>query len=439
MYVTGNWVLGGSISDEGGISNIVLSGGLSANLETGVNSSWFKQHTVGSDLRYDLEIPIDTSGSGTLTFKIKAYDNTVSGAYTSELTVTIKYDNTAPTATFDSSTPVVQDDGYYKVGGTALDEGSDISKVLVYFVRRSLAGSAFDRFIRPDLASSNTSYLTATDTLSTLDSTGAAVTVDFPKNASGNLDPDFIIYVDHKGYAESHTDTSNNDTDAYIEKLKQTSGDTYTWYADILSTNIPDGPIEIHYVVYDEAGNTRHYLETTTVRNNGPAVSAITLGTDLNEDGTVAPSEKTDYTTSTSSTSTSFKVKAAPMTLGLSLTNGNNSVFYTLACGGTTLRPLATAEGSFVVGATYTIASLGASPSFTSAGATRQHRWRELRCHGRRFLLGHGYGLSHGPRGRRRKRPLDQPDRFRSGHGGRWLQDLRHHPLGRHGGDGARP
>lgn len=392
MYVTGDWVFGGSVEDESGISNIVISGDLTANLASNINAQWFTEYTNGSDLRYELHIPISTSTktSGSITFSITAYDKTESGARPSTQTITINYDNAAPTATFTSSVPVIQDDGYYKVGGTALDAGSDISRVLVYFVRRSLAGSASDRFVRPDRSTSNTSYITGTDTLSTIDEAGTAVTVAFPRTATGALDPDYVIYVDHKGYAESHTDTSNNDADAYIEKLKQTSGDTYSWYADIVSTNIPDGPIEIHYVVYDEAGNTRHYSVATTVRNNGPSVSAMTLGTDLNEDALVSSGERTTYTTASASTATSFKVKAAPMTIGLSLVNGNNSVYYSLACGSTMLRPLATPEGSFVTGATYTIASLGASPSFTAAGAGANTIGASFVATGRGSLSGTG-------------------------------------------------
>jgi large repetitive protein len=364
MYVTGSWTIGGSVEDEGGISNIVVSGGLSANLGTGVNASWFSRHTVGSDLRYDLAIPVTTAAnsSGTISFTVTAYDNT---SRVSTCDVKVFYDNIAPTATFtsfDSSTKIVQSDGYYKVGGTAIDDGSDIQKILVYFIRRSLSSSSLDRFIRPDLSSSNTAYVTGTDKLGTLNSGGGSVTVDFPTDAN------FLINVDHKGYAESHIDTSNNDTDNYVEKLKQTSGDTYSWYADILSSYIPDGPLEIHFVVYDESGNTRHYVYSGTVENNGPSVSSISLGTDLDENGTVASSEKTGYATPTASTSTSFVVKAAPMTLDIGLAGGNNDVYYSLAHGATTLRPLVTNAGSFVVGATYTVASVGTT-SFTAIGA----------------------------------------------------------------------
>ncbi len=47
---------------------------------------------------------------------------------------------------------------------------------------------------------------------------------------------------------------ANDDGDGMVEYIK-TSGSNYTWSCDIVSRNIPDGPIEIHYVAFDQAGN----------------------------------------------------------------------------------------------------------------------------------------------------------------------------------------
>ena len=56
---------------------------------------------------------------------------------------------------------------------------------------------------------------------------------------------------DDNGYP---TSTNNDDGDGFVEGIGRTA-DTYEWYADIVSKNIPDGPIEIHYVAFDKAGN----------------------------------------------------------------------------------------------------------------------------------------------------------------------------------------
>lgn len=46
----------------------------------------------------------------------------------------------------------------------------------------------------------------------------------------------------------------NDDGDRMIESVSK-SGTEWTWEASICSRNIPDGPIELHYVAFDEAGN----------------------------------------------------------------------------------------------------------------------------------------------------------------------------------------
>lgn len=56
---------------------------------------------------------------------------------------------------------------------------------------------------------------------------------------------------DENGYP---TSTNNDDGDGFVEGIGQTAT-TYEWYANIVSKNIPDGPIEIHYVAFDKAGN----------------------------------------------------------------------------------------------------------------------------------------------------------------------------------------
>lgn len=57
-----------------------------------------------------------------------------------------------------------------------------------------------------------------------------------------------------------------------------------TWEANINSGNIPDGPIQIHCVVFDEAGNTKYGWTKTYVSNNPPRITSVMLGTDLNAD-----------------------------------------------------------------------------------------------------------------------------------------------------------
>ncbi|MBR3644869.1 MAG: hypothetical protein IKN54_00470, partial [Lachnospiraceae bacterium] len=55
--------------------------------------------------------------------------------------------------------------------------------------------------------------------------------------------------------------------------------------AQICSRNIADGPITLHYVVFDKAGNYTPDSVTGTVSNNRPRIAGATFATDYNGDG----------------------------------------------------------------------------------------------------------------------------------------------------------
>lgn len=124
----------------------------------------------------------------------------------------------------------------------------------------------------------------------------------------------------------------NDDGDHYVEYLKQDSGITYTWSVDIKSDAIPDGPIEIHYTVFDKAGNSVHHQTSGyKIENNGPRMAAIILGADLNDDSTVSSGEKQQFDYSSdivvSETKTfPFLVKEGPMYIEPVVTNGNGDL-----------------------------------------------------------------------------------------------------------------
>ena len=77
----------------------------------------------------------------------------------------------------------------------------------------------------------------------------------------------------------------NDDGDEMIESITQL-GIGYTWSASVDSTNIPDGPINIHIVAIDNAGNISKGSIATKVENNRPRIAKVLLGTDLNGNGT---------------------------------------------------------------------------------------------------------------------------------------------------------
>lgn len=114
-------------------------------------------------------------------------------------------------------------------------------------------------------------------------------TVKFSPSASiafKNAEIILAQVVDHK-ITESLGNNGvilNDDGDEMIESISQL-GIGYTWSASVDSTNIPDGPINIHVVAIDNAGNISKGSIATKVENNRPRIAKVLLGTDLNEDG----------------------------------------------------------------------------------------------------------------------------------------------------------
>lgn len=93
----------------------------------------------------------------------------------------------------------------------------------------------------------------------------------------------YAMVVDNTGESREGNTIKLDDGDGMVESY-QKSGSNYIWDATISSKNIPDGPIEIHCVAFDVAGNSAHGYTTTSVSNNPPRITKVMFGTDLNSD-----------------------------------------------------------------------------------------------------------------------------------------------------------
>lgn len=97
---------------------------------------------------------------------------------------------------------------------------------------------------------------------------------------------------DNGYYAAS--ELNRDDGDGMIEDVSKLDT-TWTWEANICSRNIPDGPIDIVYVVYDQAGNSDSDTVSGYVCNNQPRIAGVTIATDYTGNN-VAETVKTEYT-----------------------------------------------------------------------------------------------------------------------------------------------
>ena len=83
------------------------------------------------------------------------------------------------------------------------------------------------------------------------------------------------------GYYES---PKFDDGDRMMESVVK-SGTTWQWEASICSRNISDGPVKLHYIVFDKAGNCVHEEVEGMVSNNRPRIAGVTVKTDYNGNG----------------------------------------------------------------------------------------------------------------------------------------------------------
>lgn len=122
--------------------------------------------------------------------------------------------------------------------------------------------------------------------ISAVDYASCKVTFD-SACAKAYTEAEFVygMVIDNSGESLNYDNSiKNDDGDGMVESFAK-SGSNYTWDASVDSTNIPDGPIEIHVVVFDKAGNSSHGYVKTSVSNNAPRIARVRLATDLNSNG----------------------------------------------------------------------------------------------------------------------------------------------------------
>ena len=84
--------------------------------------------------------------------------------------------------------------------------------------------------------------------------------------------------------ADDTTVISGGDGDWLIEGVSQ-QGSSYPWTASLNSQNMLDGPVTIHFVAFDKAGNATEKSYSGNVANNAPRLAGVTVWTDYNGNG----------------------------------------------------------------------------------------------------------------------------------------------------------
>lgn len=303
---------------------------------------------VGSDIK-------DSFEKLTYTVKAYEYNEQENLRKSSEKIFTINYDNKAPDVDtsgtfFNMSKNVVNSYGFYTLGTAAYENGangftqSGFARAVFYFTKST---NIYDSYLKKG----TTGNQLASNTLvqenglywkqSTVNAVnGAQITiansdVNIHKgglvllggayytitNKSGNyitLDKNpseqlvnapvyFAIghVVDQEGEETNgtnfetsnnegygyYTNSSDNRDDFMIESVAKSSGRTI-WKGSVNSSNIPDGPAVLHYVVFDAAGNYTEKTLDVLVGNNAPRLASVRVWSDFDGNGVENPNGK---------------------------------------------------------------------------------------------------------------------------------------------------
>lgn len=344
-WISGVWILEANATDDSGIKTIIDGNGneISGNYLTEITNGYTIHYPIGK-----------TTGFGTESLTLTATEKSDTGL-TGKISISLNYDNTAPTFATDlsdSDVEVINSDGAFRLSGTLTEATSSsgesqsgFGRVAFYFTRtlKDSSGTTSTYLIDPMQSPTSTkkanridvSTLTSLDglyyktyTISSVSDTTITLGEDVSSNSfirqygivkimgivytitdiSGStvtLDasvPDsaaektayFAIaqIVDHK-VTESGTTLGSvvNDDGDNMVESVSIRGTTATWSAEIISTNIPDGSISINFAAFDAAGNVTNKTVTGSVMNNRPRIAGVSFGSDDNGDGSVSASE----------------------------------------------------------------------------------------------------------------------------------------------------
>ena len=252
---------------------------------------------VGSYYQYDIDIDVDTTsavtdGNGILSIVLKVTDETYKQ---STYSMTLNVDNTLPTGVWNYNSALTSISDLYTFSGndpdtddcmligSVKDTGtiSGVARVEVYFVKNG-------NFISP---------VTQNDTLSTTgysaniaDMSGTEVGIPFIQTPIEDdyattaeyesalaLFNNYVISIDNRYERGIYDDDAEyGDNDGFQESLKS-KGDYDEWYVYIDSTILPDGPLDLYYLVYDTAGNVSYELASAQMSNYPPGITDVTV------------------------------------------------------------------------------------------------------------------------------------------------------------------
>jgi hypothetical protein len=295
----GTFIISAIVEDEAGITDIQAKEEGSGSFITIASKPGFAtsipgwtvtEQIAGKKYKVSKEVNSTTyygyGQTGTYNLELKVTDNnTVPGPNTSVAALQVQVDNCFPTANFTTQYNAATRNFY--VSGKAQDTTTSLTpvqgleRVLVYFERGGIfmnaAGTTF---------TGNPAYGRGREGLS-------APNTPTPPNASPTGINNFpVLALDGSVWKSANAmvidkqelgDYTDSDADGTFAEQWEESGANRLWQArfNTVVSAMTDGPITVHYVIMDQAGNATHYAEPMYIRNNPPIIRQFTLATDL--------------------------------------------------------------------------------------------------------------------------------------------------------------
>lgn len=355
MWISGIWYLVGSVEDDSGIKEIKLNGVNIINDSSKLSVDSDNEPTSGTHNNYVLNIPVgESSGFGNKEYVLWAKEGSNEDKDTGDVKISLNYDNQAPDFVAEGLTAtgnnVHQSNGTYTVSGTlsepsgASGNQSGLGKIAMFYTR-TISGTTYvvdpmiskggdghnNRYAVSDFTKDAngmywrnynvTSVAGNQITLSTAphanvrigglckidnvdylieDVDGSVVQIDGNPTTSATSVSFAVAQIINNMTIESGTTqaydgsisspVTRDDGDQMVEGISK-SGTTFNWTASINSSLISDGPINIHFVAFDAAGNAVSKVYSGNVANNQPRLAGVKFGTDENGNSTIEDSE----------------------------------------------------------------------------------------------------------------------------------------------------
>jgi len=229
---------------------------------------------------------------------LSASDRSGSSPLTSNHAALLPIDNTPPRAEFTlNRRPAGTSQA---IGGEAVDDGpvNGVARVILWFSRKNSlneyinaswreksAGSSFENYATNTGGWRWADSLIEDQVFANMTNFGATVAARLPYiPLDGDLSGgNSAIVIDR-----NNTMTGTNHHGHNLTMGFSVGGIGRIWYFDFNSTLMGNGPVMMHYVVIDNAGNGRYYEDPIVIMNDAPVIDRIKLGTDIRGNSTFA-------------------------------------------------------------------------------------------------------------------------------------------------------